>query len=580
MILSAVLISLFGCENIKVTKGDSSITTDAPSLTIETFASSTTPTQSEEEDTTSPYYVTLPQSSTATTSTTVPTTVSEADTAVCEPVTTPSSEEYTISDYDGVMYANASVNVREKPDADSSRIGHLDEGDKVTVTGLVSNGWCRIIFKGKEYYVNGRYLTDHYEPEETRSPETEATEPTATTTEKTEITTSATTPDTTEESIIIEEIDIDTGIRSYQAINYSTQKAFWIAYLDIDTMLAGADEASFTEAVRKAMINIRFMGCNTVYVHARAFGDAYYFSDIYPFAASYSGTVGVRPGYDPLEIMIREAHNLGLSFHAWINPMRTTNKTRFGQMSDSYAIKKWYSSSSTNGKYIVYDSDSGYYWLSPAYTAVRELICSGIAEIVSKYDVDGIHIDDYFYPTTSTSFDKDAFKASGYSDLSAWRREIVSQLVRDIYSAVKFSNSTVEFGISPAGNISNNLNRYYADVARWCSEDGFLDYIVPQIYYGYTDKLPFDQTALDWQSIVTNPRVKLVCGIAAYKVGSNTEWRSGDILARQTNYVNSLPGYSGCAYFRYGSVFEYESGELALDINEYSKLAEALAALS
>ena len=340
-------------------------------------------------------------------------------------------------------------------------------------------------------------------------------------------------------------------------------------------MLSGATEAEFTEAISEAFSYVLSLGCNTVYVHVRAFGDAYYYSDYYPFTAAYSGTVGDKPSYDPLEIMITEAHKLGLSFHAWVNPMRTTTKSNYKSMSSSYTLKQWYSSSTTNGTYLVYDSDTGYYWLSPAYSAVRELICAGIAEIVSNYNVDGIHIDDYFYPTTDESFDSLAFSVSGSSNLSQWRRDTVSQLVSEIYSTVKSCNSSVLFGVSPQGNLDNNLNKLYADVELWCSTSGYLDYIVPQIYYGYSGTLPFDTTAVQWDSIVTSSTVKLICGIAAYKVGTTTEWSSGSMLSTQTDYISSLSGYSGCAYYRYGSLVADSSDTLLS--KEITNLIKSLA---
>ena len=223
-------------------------------------------------------------------------------------------------------------------------------------------------------------------------------------------------------------------------------------------------------------------------------------------------------------------------------------------MDDSYILKQWYNSDTTNGSYLVYDSEGRYYWLSPAYTAVRQLICNGIAELVSRYDIDAIHIDDYFYPTTNPEFDESAFKASGCTDLSQWRLDTVSLLVREMYSTVKSCNSTVLFGVSPQGNIKNNLSKLYADVSKWCQEPGYLDYVVPQIYYGYSGSLPFDQAAREWSELVTNPDVQLICGLAAYKIGTTSEWSDGDMLARQAEYAYSLGNYDGIAFYRYSSV--------------------------
>lgn len=598
MLLTAVVvITMTACQNKK--KVD---TPSSPSdITINTFESGyVTSSDSDASEATLPSYLTVSEESYTLPSviTTAPEITSEATTLSEEDF---SDEPYRITDYEAIMYASSAVNIREKPDADSKRISHLNKGDEAHITGIVSNGWYRIKIKGNEYFVNGRYLSDYIEPdyEETTTAKTSKPEITTPKTESSEDdihiedpvdddpdvqvenpgSTDEPTVSEIDDNPIVEQFTIPQGYSNYSALNYSTQKAMWFAYLDIDVMLANASESDFREQVSRAFINAKLIGCNTVYVHVRAFADAYYYSNLYPFAASYSGTAGVYPDYDPLRIMIDEAHNLGLSFHAWVNPMRTTTKKRFAEIDDRYAIKQWYNSDTTNGTYLVYDSDTGYYWLSPAYSAVRELICSGVAEIIANYNVDGIHIDDYFYPTTDKSFDKLAFQVSGRSDLYQWRRDTVSLLVSDIYSTVKSCNPTVEFGVSPQGNIDNNLNKLYADVEKWCSEPGYLDYITPQIYYGYKDKLPFDSTAEAWQSLVKSPHVKLVCGIAAYKVGINVEWSSGEMLARQTNYINNLPGYSGCAYYRYNSLFAEGTDVSSLMTSERTQLQQAIANL-
>lgn len=549
----------------------------AAEVTIETYVS--VPTTSVTEYTTVREQTT-PISSDTSEISTKESAVSEITTVTTTVTTVPSSEEvtdsqsYTIDDYDSIMYAIANVNVRTKPDADSDRVGHLDCGDKVYVTGIVSNGWFRITFKNGEYFVNGRYLSDTFEEETTTATTATSTTTTVTTVTATVATTTVTEattlPDYDDEEIIEDELDnVIFGTNTYSALNYSQQKAVWLAYLDIDSMLKNATESEFRTAFAQAMTNVSSLGFNTVYVHVRAFGDAYYYSDYYPFTSAYTGTLGDKPSYDPLKIMIEEAHNCGLSFHAWINPMRTTTKTRYKEMDDSYTLKKWYNSSSANGTYLVYNSKTEYYWLSPAYSAVRELICNGVSELVSNYNVDAVHIDDYFYPTTDESFDSAAYKVSGTSlSLSDWRRSVVSILVREIYQTVKSCNSSVLFGISPAGNTDKNYNSYYADIYTWGSQTGYCDYIVPQIYYGYNDKLPFDTTLYEWDSVVTSPSVKLVCGIAAYKIGINSEWSSGTMLKRQTALTYSLPGYSGVALYRYGSLFNPDSEVENLVISE------------
>ena len=571
-----------------------------------------------------------------------------------KPASSAASGDYVITPASAVMYATASVNVREEPDADSERVGHLDKGEKVNVTGLVSNGWVRIEFKDGEYFVNGSYLGESGGSETTKATEkttakTEEKKP-APTTDNTENLSEDPEPESESDydisdaegtMLVTETLNVRTepdpsaekvgqlhagetvivtglvsngwvriryenknrfvsgeyltvlsnapqtpnkeiggfvtGTNSYKTLNYGTQKAVWFAYLDIDSMLQNASESQFRSRIGTAFDNVVSIGCNTVYVHVRSFGDSYYTSAYYPFTAAYGGRLDSMPSYDPLEIMIDEAHDRGLSFHAWVNPMRINTAARIREMSQEYSIRQWFDSPSTNGTYIVYDSDSGYYWLSPAYEPVRKLICAGIAEIVVNYDVDAIHIDDYFYPTTSTSFDKAAFEASRTFNRDDWRRDVVGQLVKDIYSTVKSCNKSVLFGVSPQGNIENNRNQLYADVVTWCSRSGYLDYVVPQIYYGFGDKLAFDVAAAQWAGIVTGSGIDLVCGIAAYKVGTNSEWSSGSILKKQTEHISQMSDFDGVAYYRYGSLFGSASSSEKLMRSEIKPLAEAIA---
>lgn len=520
----------------------------------------------------------------------------ESETEKTESEPSEALESVDIAPASGTMKASSSVNVREAPDPDSKRLGHLDKDEKVEITGLCANGWVRIVFKDDIGYVNGGYLksievstaaasttavtTAATKPATTTAPIETTVPTTVATTETTVTTTEAATETTTEkeETEDVSEPDFPEAIIShnnYNALNYGVQKAVWLAYLDVDDMLKNATEQQFRSRISSEYDSIVSLGCNTVYVHVRSFGDAYYYSSVYPFTAAYSDTLGVRPPYDPLKIMIDEAHARGLSFHAWINPMRTTSKDRFAEMDGSYALKQWYDSDRTNGTFLVYDRSTEYWWLSPAYPAVRALICSGVSEIVSNYDVDGIHIDDYFYPTTSSSFDRAAFEASGESDRASWRRDVVSELVREIYSTVKACNSTVLFGVSPQGNIENNRESLYADVEKWCGTAGYLDYVVPQIYYGFNDKLSFDTAAEQWMSLRTVSSVRLVIGIAAYKVGVNKEWSGGSILSAETDYAKNL-GADGVAYYRSGSLFGNASSSERIMQQELPELVRSI----
>lgn len=254
---------------------------------------------------------------------------------------------------------------------------------------------------------------------------------------------------------------------------------------------------------------------STVYLHVHPFGDAYYSSEIFPEGAYLDGN------YDPLQIMLEEAHALGLSAHAWINPLRCQTVEEMKKLPDTFIVKQWTNDTESNYVEIVNDR----WYLNPAYDETIELVCQCINEILTNYNVDGIHIDDYFYPTTAHEFDDDAFKASGKADLTAWRMENCTRLVKSMYDTVKSHKKKLLFGISPQGNINSNYTTQYADVKLWGSESGYCDYIIPQIYFGFENETcPFESTLLEWENLVSSDSVSLIIGLAAYKLGKEDKW--------------------------------------------------------
>lgn len=237
--------------------------------------------------------------------------------------------------------------------------------------------------------------------------------------------------------------DAQVNTTDYVALNFDIQKSMWFAFMDYSSILLDKSESEFKQSIEQRFENAKTLGINTVYVHVRSHGDSYYKSSIFPKGKYYNSD------FDPLQVMVDVAHAKGLSIHAWINPMRCMDTQLMESQSDDYILKKW--SLEYNGTYITeYD---GYWYLNPYYDEVRKLICDGITEIVNNYNVDGVNIDDYFYPTTDETFDRPCFADSNQSDLLQFRRDNVSKMVKDMYNTIKSINSTVEFGISPQGNI-------------------------------------------------------------------------------------------------------------------------------
>lgn len=355
---------------------------------------------------------------------------------------------------------------------------------------------------------------------------------------------------------------LSVGTNSYQTLNFSDIKGIWISYIELSEMLTGQSESAFRRNIGAAYDNIAELGLNTVYVHVRSHGDAYYESELFPPSKYASGTLGKAPGFDPLEIMTEEAHARGLSFQAWINPLRCCTTSELS------AVKGYKIYELADGKRGA--AVNGTYYLNPAYDEVIEYIAQGAAEIAANYDVDGLHIDDYFYPTTDLSFDSAAYAQSGYDTVSAFRLANCDRLVSGIYGAVKSANSSAVFSVSCQGSIENNYNQMYADVKKWCAQPGYLDYVMPQIYYGFSNSAqPYEECASQWNEIARAGGKPLVVGLSVSKVGledtwagaGKTEWITDEnILARQIRYALELRSYGGVCLYSYRSVFAPEAG--------------------
>lgn len=347
-------------------------------------------------------------------------------------------------------------------------------------------------------------------------------------------------------------------------LNYEKQKGIWLSYIDLAPMLAEETAEGFEMCFEEACENIRSLGCNTVYVHVRPFGDAAYRSELYPRSDYVGGD------HDPLEIMCETAHRYGLSVHAWINPLRLQTADRLAEI-EGHLTADWYAEGSDKVRAVEGDE---HLWLDPAYPEVRSLIAEGAAEIARNYQVDGIHYDDYFYPTTDKDFDALCYAESGGgSSLEEWRRENISQMCREIYESVKAVDSRIEVGISPQGNIENNYKYLYADVGAWCGGEGYCDYILPQIYFSYDNEVkPFLSTLKEWQEMCSGG-VKLVVGLGAYKIGSEGEFTDREgIIAEQIEDCRSC---GGVAIYTYNSLFGENFSDKRIE-DEREAISDAL----
>lgn len=353
-------------------------------------------------------------------------------------------------------------------------------------------------------------------------------------------------------------------------------KAVWISYLEFESRLKdpvtgknGFTEERFQKMIDEMFDNVVDLNMNAVVVHVRPFGDAMYPSEYFPWSKYISGTQGKDPGFDPLAYMVEAAHERDLEFHAWINPYRVTSgTTNIDSLSKDNQARKWRTNKSTKDDRYVLSFDGSLYY-NPSVMWVQSLIRDGIEEIVKNYDVDGIHFDDYFYPTLGTNYKKnfDYKEYNEYTDwckendikiksIENWRRENVNRLIKKVYATIKEINETVEFGISPGGFLDYLLmkDRYYCDINTWLSTPGYVDYIAPQLYWSFDHKtFPYDKTLNNWLKLRTNKDVKVYVGIATYRAGSTLEkaWKNDpELLKKQVEYGRES-GVDGFLFFRY-----------------------------
>ncbi len=390
----------------------------------------------------------------------------------------------------------------------------------------------------------------------------------------------------------------------YKPVNYEHMNAIWLSQLDLipvyydDEAKLQRTEDDFTAKINTIMENIANSGFNTVMVQVHPDCDSMYVSKNFPWSDYLNGnsnrdgsgnlitdvaeditarTYGNTSLYDLMPIMIDAAHKNNLSFQAWINPMRGFTIEEMDYVNDAYTIKQWYNDAEKKESYLFHTASR--YYLNPAYEEVRNYIASVASEICRYYDVDGVHIDDYFYPSAALEYDAEEFAAqTEFSTLNAYRKNNINLLVKALYDAVKAENKDMLFGISPAGNIENNMNTLAADVQTWCSVDGYTDYICPQIYFGFNHAtVPFDKLSQRWIDMTTAESVKVVLGVTLHKAGvvdkyagaGKDEWVNDPELTKKSyEWIQAnIDKVDGVCMFSYQYIFDAVTGERT----EYTK---------
>ncbi|GGW34694.1 hypothetical protein GCM10010381_19230 [Streptomyces xantholiticus] len=302
---------------------------------------------------------------------------------------------------------------------------------------------------------------------------------------------------------------------------------------------------------------------NAVVLQVRPTADALWPSPHEPWSQYLTGVQGRDPGWDPLGTAVREAHRRGLELHAWFNPYRVAMHTDPGRLVESHPARLHPEWTVAYGGKLHYD---------PGVPEVRRFVQDAMMDAVVRYDVDAVHFDDYFYPypVAGQAFADDATFArygGGFSDKAAWRRDNINRLVREMAARIRAAKKHVRFGISPFGVWRNaatdplgsrtraGVQAYddlHADTRRWVKE-GWIDYIVPQVYW-HMGFQPADYATLVpwWAEVARGTGVDLIIGEALYKVGAAGQpqaWHDPAELSRHLTYAKRYPEVAGHCYF-------------------------------
>lgn len=335
-------------------------------------------------------------------------------------------------------------------------------------------------------------------------------------------------------------------------------RGVWVSYMELSMENESSKtQKAFKDKFNKIAQKCHESGFNTLIVQVRPFCDALYKSSYFPWSHILTGTQGENPQYDALQIMCDICKENNLKIHAWINPYRVSSNETPKKLSDNNPYIK--------NSEIGIKTDNGIF-LDPSNETAQKLICDGVKEIAENYDVDGIQFDDYFYPTKNESFDKKQYEAyiekygkENSMSLDNWRMQNVNTLICKVYRTIKSVDSSVEFGISPQGNIGNN-DGLYADVKSWCTCKGFADYICPQIYFSLENPaLTFEDCLDSWTSLDFDENVKLYVGLGGYKAGNGeydeeTWILSDSILADEYDILRNNKSVRGFMLYSYNSL--------------------------
>ncbi len=338
-------------------------------------------------------------------------------------------------------------------------------------------------------------------------------------------------------------------------------RAVWIATVDnIDwpstpTISAEVQKASFIKLLNMHKRN----GMNAVIVQIRPAADAFYPSPYEPWSQWLTGVQGQPPFpyYDPLSFMITETHKLGMEFHAWLNPYRAVFSITKSVITPTHVTRQ-------HPDWFINYGDKKYF--DPGNKDVQKFVTAVVKDIVTRYPIDAIHMDDYFYPYRIPGKEFPDYRSymlngKGMSK-DAWRRSNTDSIIVSLARVIKQTNKKCRFGISPFGVWRNasvdslgsktqagqtNYDDLYADILLWLRK-GWIDYVTPQLYWEIGHPLAEFNILADWWAKNSFGKDCYI-GLGFYRAGSNAAWRDKNQLPNQIKKIRSLPALKGMAFY-------------------------------
>lgn len=366
-----------------------------------------------------------------------------------------------------------------------------------------------------------------------------------------------------------------------------------------DVFENGFNVAKFKKEFTDILTVCRNFNLNALFFQVRPQGDAFYPSGVNPWSQYLTGEQGVAPGvanFDPLTYIINATHQAGMEFHAWLNPYRLTPSTRkfadlesaLASLSPSHYVRR-------HPGWVYFFN--GQLYLNPGIPEVDEFMVATVDEILRNYNVDAIHFDDFFYPYPYLEDDVmitfadiapdqrtyERYRVDENQSINQWREANINELVYQIHKTIQrynFANKKhIEFGISPFGIWASDKEapggsktspaqlsslEEYVNSKLWI-EAGWIDYIVPQVYWAFNDeRSPFDVLSKWWNDVVAGTGVKLYIGLGLYLYEEDPSWTDPQEIVRQINYIRELANVSGFVFFTFHNLVESKTNNEVL----------------